>query len=53
MQNTPENNIQPSETPEESAQWEKTLNSEEGQDLMNFLLQEANEEFVKGKFSED
>lgn len=50
---TPEENNPSYESPEDTAAWEETLNSVDGQELMNFLMAEANDELEKGKFTED
>lgn len=41
------------ESPADTAAWEEALTSVDGQELMHFLMAEANDELEKGKFTED
>lgn len=45
--------FQNDESPEDSAAWEAALNSIDGQELMAFLMAEAEDELAQGKFTED
>lgn len=55
MSNTNKKNLdfKNDESPEDSAAWEAALNSVDGQELMEFLMAEAEDEFAQGKFTED
>lgn len=41
------------ESPEDTKAWDEVLTSVDGQELMDFLIAEANDELAQGKFTED
>lgn len=51
--NKQEPDFENDESPEDSAAWDQALNSVDGQELMEFLMAEAEDEFAQGKFTED
>lgn len=51
--NTPEKKFDDMTDEEKEVAWDKTLESQESEDFLNFLFTAGNDEIARGSFTED